>query len=126
MKDNLLPMSLVWNRKYYYAVGFSVNSGTDGFFRLVDEITYKQAAASSSSATPSAILGPFWRHDAPVRKNGESIILKTPSDGKVAYFYGRLTDGNTGKPLSNALVDVWQASTNGKPATFCEEVSSSA
>jgi catechol 1,2-dioxygenase len=84
-----------------------------GLESLVDEITYKQAAAKSTSATPSAILGPFWRHDAPTRKNGESIILKTPDDGKVAYFYGRITDGNTGKPLANACVDVWQASTNG-------------
>lgn len=80
----------------------------------MDEITYKQAAASSSTATPSAILGPFWRYDAPTRQNGESIVLKTPSDAKVAYMYGRLTDTSTGKPLANALVDVWQASTNGK------------
>jgi catechol 1,2-dioxygenase len=74
-----------------------------GLESLVDEITHKQAAAKSTSATPSAILGPFWRHDAPTRKNGESIILKTPDDGKVAYFCGRI----------NACVDVWQASTNG-------------
>ena len=83
--------------------------------RLVDEITYKQAA--SSDATPSAVLGPFWRHDAPTRKNGESIVLKMPSDGKAAYMFGRLTDTATGKPISNALVDVWQASTNGKLPT---------
>ncbi|KAK3691643.1 hypothetical protein LTR37_018522 [Vermiconidia calcicola] len=84
-----------------------------GLESLVDEITYKQAAASSSSATPSAILGPFWRHDAPIRKNGESTVLKVPNDAKVSYMYGRLTDAVSGEPLANALVDVWQASTNG-------------
>jgi len=85
----------------------------DILFRLVDEITYKLAAASASTATPSAILGPFWRHDAPVRRNGETICLATPSDGKVAYMFGVVTDAVSGKPLKNALVDVWQASTNG-------------
>jgi catechol 1,2-dioxygenase len=58
-------------------------------------------------------LGPFWRHDAPERKNGETISLQTPPDGKVAYLFGTVTDTETGKPLKNALVDVWQASTNG-------------
>jgi len=84
-----------------------------GLESLVDEITYKQAAASADTATPSAILGPFWRHDAPVRENGDTIALKTPSDGKVAYMFGTVTDAMTGKPLKNALVDIWQASTNG-------------
>lgn len=81
--------------------------------RLVDEITYKLAAASANSATPSAILGPFWRHDAPTRKNGETVVLKMPEDGQGAYVHGTVTDAKSGKPLKNALVDIWQASTNG-------------
>jgi len=80
----------------------------------VDEITYKLAAASASSATPSAILGPFWRHDAPTRQNGESICLAVPSDGQIAYITGIVTDAVSGRPLKNAVVDVWQASTNGE------------
>lgn len=80
---------------------------------LVDEITYKQAAASASKATPSAILGPFWRPDAPFRKNGESTVLSRPSDAQVAYMYGEVKDAETGKPIAGAVVDVWQASTNG-------------
>ena len=81
---------------------------------LVDEITYKQAAASAGSATPSAILGPFWRQDTPTRKNGETIVLKEPDDGKIALMHGVVTDAVSGKPLRNASVDVWQASTNGR------------
>lgn len=84
------------------------------FCRLVDEITYKQAAASAGSATPSAILGPFWRQDTPVRKNGETIVLKAPEDGKIALMHGVVTDAVSGKPLKGASVDVWQASTNGE------------
>lgn len=80
----------------------------------MDEITYKKAAATTDAATQSAILGPFWRHDAPVRQNGDTILLKSPSDAKVAYMFGTVTDAATGKPLEKALVDIWQASTNGK------------
>lgn len=29
-------------------------------------------------------------------------------------MYGKVTDASTGKPLANASVDVWQASTNGR------------
>jgi catechol 1,2-dioxygenase len=84
-----------------------------GLESLVDEITYKTAAASAGSATPSAILGPFWR-DTPIRKFGESVVDQVPDDGKVAYLFGRVTDAETGAPLRDALVDIWQASTNGK------------
>jgi len=84
-----------------------------GLESLVDEITYKQAAASAGDATPSAILGPFWRVDTPVRRNGETTVLKAPEDGKIAYMHGTITDAVSGKPLPNASVDIWQASTNG-------------
>jgi catechol 1,2-dioxygenase len=80
---------------------------------LVDEITYKKASESSDSVTQTAILGPFFRHDAPIRKNGSTITFDTPKDGQVVYMHGIVTDAKTKKPLVNASVDVWQASTNG-------------
>jgi catechol 1,2-dioxygenase len=88
-----------------------------GLESLVDEITYKQASAHSGSATASAILGPFWR-ETPERRLGSSVVDKVPEDGKVVYFYGRITDAATGKPLKNALVDIWQASTNGRASQW--------
>ena len=118
MRDSLSQTFWDWNRECRLYVGPICRLEAKKPVSLVDEITYKQAAASASSATPSAILGPFWRHDAPIRKNGESIVIKVPSDGKIAYMFGRITDGNTDKPLSNACVDVWQASTNGKMTTL--------
>jgi len=84
-----------------------------GLESLVDEITYKKASESSDSVTQTAILGPFFRHDAPVRKNGSTITFDTPKDGQVVYMHGVVTDAKTKKPLVNASVDVWQASTNG-------------
>lgn len=64
--------------------------------------------------TSSAILGPFWRTDTPIREFGSTIVFDTPEDGQIAYMSGVVRDAKTGKPISNALVDVWEASTNGK------------
>lgn len=83
------------------------------FFRLVDEITYKLAADENDTHTQSAILGPFYRNDHPIRQNGETITFETPKDGQVAYMHGTVLDSDTGKPIANAEIDVWQASTNG-------------
>ncbi|KAJ9157782.1 Catechol dioxygenase [Pleurostoma richardsiae] len=84
-----------------------------GLESLVDDITYHEAAETATPLTSTAILGPFWRSDAPIRENGSTITFDTPSDGKVALMYGKVTCAHTGKPLQNAAVDVWQASTNG-------------
>jgi catechol 1,2-dioxygenase len=81
---------------------------------LVDDITFSAATKSSNGLTASAILGPFWREDHPVRPNGTTISFDTPEDAEVAFMYGRVTDIATGKPISGATVDIWQASTNGK------------
>jgi catechol 1,2-dioxygenase len=66
-------------------------------------------------ATQSAILGPFFRHDTPTRENGSSISLDTPADAEVVYMHGTVLDAVTKKPLENASVHVWEASTNGEP-----------
>ncbi|KFG85490.1 putative dioxygenase [Metarhizium anisopliae] len=84
-----------------------------GMESLVDDITYTTAIHSANGLTASAILGPFWRHDTPHRENGTTITFDTPPDGQVVYMHGKVTDVTTGKPLQNASVDVWQASTNG-------------
>ena len=82
-------------------------------FRLVDEITYKKASEAADVATQSAILGPFFRQDHPIREKGATITFDTPEDAEVAYMYGTVMDATTKKPIKGATVDVWQASTNG-------------
>lgn len=84
-----------------------------GLESLVDEITYKKASEAADLATQSAILGPFFRQDHPVRKKGDSISFNTPKDADVVYMYGKVIDAVTKKPLVNASIDVWEASTNG-------------
>lgn len=80
----------------------------------MDDITFSAATKSTSGLTASAILGPFWRSDAPVRENGTTISFDTPEDAQVVLMHGKVTSVETGTPLANATVDVWQASTNGK------------
>ena len=82
--------------------------------RLVDDITFTAATKSTSGLTSSAILGPFYREDHPVRKNGTTMSFDTPSDAQVAFMHGVVTDATTGKPLPNTEIDIWQASTNGE------------
>ncbi|KAF7875323.1 hypothetical protein EAF04_002495 [Stromatinia cepivora] len=84
-----------------------------GLESLVDEITFKKATDAVDAPTASAILGPFFRHDAPVLENESSIILTPVDDGEIAYMHGTVTDNKTKKPIVGATVDVWQASTNG-------------
>lgn len=45
-----------------------------GLESLVDEITYKLADESADLPTATAILGPFWRKDAPIKKMDETIV----------------------------------------------------
>ncbi|UNI17586.1 Catechol 1,2-dioxygenase [Purpureocillium takamizusanense] len=84
-----------------------------GLESLVDHITFSAATKSTKGLTASAILGPFWRHDTPLRENGSSISFDTPADAQVVFMHGRVADVATGAPLADATVEVWQASTNG-------------
>jgi catechol 1,2-dioxygenase len=82
--------------------------------RLVDEITYKKASEAADLATQSAILGPFFQTDHKIRKKGETCIEKMPEGAQVAYVYGKVIDAVSKKPVANASIDIWEASTNGK------------
>ncbi|KAH6625022.1 Intradiol ring-cleavage dioxygenase [Chaetomium sp. MPI-SDFR-AT-0129] len=90
-----------------------------GLESLVDEIT-STLLATSTAETPSSILGPFYRHDAPLLANGSSIVQNmTPSvpwyDQAVAdsaFLTGRVL-ASSGMPIKGATVDVWHAAPNG-------------
>ena len=47
-----------------------------GLESLVDEITYKLASTAADEPTATAILGPFYRHDAPKLPMGSCIVSK--------------------------------------------------
>ena len=83
-----------------------------GLESLVDEITYKLVSEAGSTPTATAVLGPFYRADAPKREMGASIVHDIP-DGDHTYAHGVVKDFLTGEPIEGAVVDVWHSAPNG-------------
>jgi hydroxyquinol 1,2-dioxygenase len=86
---------------------FILLSDTLGLSALVNALHDKRG---TESATKSSLLGPFYRHDAPMMKLGDSIISK--SKGTEIAFYGQVLDTN-GKGIPNALVQIWEPDETG-------------
>ncbi|KAI9864492.1 MAG: hypothetical protein M1824_005196 [Vezdaea acicularis] len=83
-----------------------------GLESLVDSITTSQLAHADSAPTASAILGPFWRADAPRLPMRSSIVHGIP-DGDHTYMYGRVVDHKTGQGIEGAELDIWHTAPNG-------------
>ncbi|KAJ9248520.1 hypothetical protein DTO207G8_7299 [Paecilomyces variotii] len=92
-----------------------------GVESLVDEINHKVETADGVNPTSSTILGPFWSPDTPFRELGSSVVQNMPPDGELTFFHGVISDAETGKPITDAVFDMWQASTNGKYDVFDPE-----
>lgn len=58
--------------------------------------------------SPAALLGPFWRANAPVCDCGESIA-RSETPGVPLEVAGTVHDA-AGRPIADATLDVWQAS----------------
>ena len=65
---------------------------------------------TQQGATEATVLGPFHTHDAPAIQNGADITNGAP--GEPLNVTGRVVTTD-GKPLANAVVDVWQADSEG-------------
>jgi protocatechuate 3,4-dioxygenase beta subunit len=61
--------------------------------------------------TTANLLGPFWRAGSPTTPNGGSIV-RSPTPGVPLFFTGHVLDRD-GRPVADAEVDVWHASTVG-------------
>jgi hydroxyquinol 1,2-dioxygenase len=85
---------------------FILLSDTLGISRLVDAINHSQAA----QATPSSLLGPFYRPGAKRLAAGASISGDTPGDPLLVAGTVR---GENGAPIQGAELDVWQTAPNG-------------
>jgi catechol 1,2-dioxygenase len=85
-----------------------------GLESLVDEITYKLASTAADEPTATAILGPFYRHDAPKLPMGSCIVsTEINEQGDRTWMHGTVTDFRTGQPIEGAVVDVWHTAPNG-------------
>jgi protocatechuate 3,4-dioxygenase beta subunit len=77
-----------------------------GFSALVRELN----AESRQGATPSTLLGPFFRADAPLLEAGADICLD--GRGERLDVTGRVRS-ISGKPVPRATVEVWHANGDG-------------
>lgn len=87
-----------------------------GLESLVDEITFVRAtdaaAAAADRPTASAILGPFWRKDAPRYAMGDSTV-RGLEGGDRTLMHGTVVDYRTNAPVEAAELDVWHTAPNG-------------
>lgn len=65
----------------------------------------------AATETAAALLGPFWRQNAPRLENGASL-LRCPTIGTPLLMQGVVQD-QVGNPIAGVRVDVWQASPAG-------------
>jgi catechol 1,2-dioxygenase len=79
-----------------------------GLSQLIEVIDHDRP----DSAVGFALVGPFYRANAPVRARGESIASPdTPGDR--VRITGRVYDLTTNAPIAGARLSLWQAATNG-------------
>ena len=89
-----------------------------GLESLVDTIAHEKAS-HGEKATLSAILGHFYRLNAPEYPNGADIVLdhgiksKDGKAGVTCLLHGTLTCSTSGRPVVGAKIDVWHTGPNG-------------
>jgi catechol 1,2-dioxygenase len=79
-----------------------------GISQLVELIGHDR----SVSAVGFALVGPFYRANAPFRLRGESVVSADTAGDRVRIS-GKVYDLDSGSPVVDAVLDVWQAATNG-------------
>ena len=83
-------------------------AGSLGFSTLVCLLNNGNNGQTETTAN---LLGPFWRMDSPVTKNGDSIV-RSSTPGPALFVNAWVRDAG-GKPVADAEVDVWQSSPEG-------------
>ena len=110
--DFVVRIGKISNDKRNEAILASDIFGLESLVDFLDQGAAPDATpASTSEATSSAILGPFWREQAPELQNGASIVQGGPP-GETVFVQGRVFDAN-GQPLEGAIVNVWETAPNG-------------
>ncbi|MGB7802286.1 catechol 1,2-dioxygenase [Buttiauxella sp.] len=76
----------------------------------------KEAAAGNEVGTPRTIEGPLYVANAPLSQSYARMDDGT-EQAEIMWLHGQVTDAN-GKPVSNAIVDIWHANTLGGYSFF--------
>ena len=93
---------------------FILLSDTLGLSMMVVSLAQARAsgnAKGATEATEATVEGPFYWPGAPDMQLGSDIGEGVP--GEPTFYMGRVTDTD-GKPLANALLDVWSGDGEGK------------
>jgi len=85
---------------------FILLSDTLGISVLVISINHP----AESGSAESTVLGPYYWEGAPDVPNGTNLAVDVKGDP--TFYSGRVLD-NAGKPLANALLDVWSGDGEG-------------
>src|SRR6266851_5694577 len=73
------------------------------------------AFAEEPARTPRLTEGPFYPDHLPLDTDNDLLIINdsiTPAVGEITHLSGRIFDAK-GKPIRNALVEIWQVDGNG-------------
>ncbi|MDB5900464.1 MAG: catechol 1,2-dioxygenase [Ramlibacter sp.] len=66
---------------------------------------------SGRRETTANLMGPFWRKGSPRMESGGSIV-RSPTPGEPVFVQAWVRDED-GRPVADAVVDIWQASGEG-------------
>lgn len=71
----------------------------------------KRSETAGQHRTDSALLGPFWRKNAPIYEAGANIAQgpEAAATDQAFHISGHVRDAH-GMPIEGAMVDIWQAS----------------
>jgi len=93
-------------------IAFLLDVGATGEMPLLLDALFEAAvdvsASRASSASPSAIEGPYYVPDAPMLEPPYVMPQRPDEPGQQLLFAGRVT-GADGTPVPAALLDVWQS-----------------
>src|SRR5438477_8432274 len=73
------------------------------------------AFAEELVRTPPQTEGPFYPDKLPLDTDNDLLIVNdsiTPAVGKITHLSGKILDMG-GRPIKNALVEIWQVDNNG-------------
>lgn len=103
--------------KYLTAVGQKCDDKRQEFILLSDILGLSMMIVALNhktvpGATEATVLGPFFAHGAKEYEYGADLREGASMKGEDVYVSGRVVSLD-GKPLANALLDIWQAKADG-------------